>query len=209
MCKKVSVLFLRSQRPTLKLTSCWSRLLWCSGIDAENGEFAKVASWDYDLFSHSDRTLGWINSRGPHRPHQEPFDTPPSLRIPTNGWIFEAQKICTVVVCTHCSVRNCPSAAELVQALSHHPPKPERLPRFGNHNDPTPGPPHPHQSVSQVIEVGGFEAAMFCSAAPRCHVVSPRLTQRCCCPSRTPRLGLAGAGDWRKKPRKWKSKAVL
>ena len=133
--------------------------------------------WDYDLFSHSDRTLGWMNSRGPHhRPRQEPCDTPSRLRIPTNGPIFEARKICTVVVCTHCSVQNCPSTAGLVQACSHCPAEPESLPRVGNHNDPTFRLPHPLPPLLQVDQVGRFEAAMFCSAPLCCHVVSPRHT---------------------------------
>ena len=162
--------------------------------------------WDYDLFSHSDRTLGWMNSRGPHRLHQEPFDTPPRLRIATNGPIFEAQKICTVVVCTHSSVRNCPSTAQLVQACSRQPPEPERFPRLGNHDDLTFGPPHPSSSVWQVIQVGRFEAAMFCSAPLCCHVVSPRHTTLLL-PVWNPKVGLGKRWWLRKKLRQWKCKA--
>ena len=105
MCKKVSALFfLHFKRPTLKLTSCWSRLLWCSGIDAENWEFAKVVLATTTYFRTPIVLWVWTNSRGAHhRPRQEPCDTPSRLRIPTNGPIFEARKICTVVVCTHSS----------------------------------------------------------------------------------------------------------
>ena len=162
----------------------------------------KSCACDYDLFSHSDRTLGldeltWSPPSAP-----QPFDIPSRLRIPTNGPIFEARKICTVVVCTHSSsVQNCPSTAGLVQARSHYPPEPERLPRFGNHNDPTFRPPHPSPPVSQVNQVGRFEAAMFCSAPLCCHVVSPRHATLLL-PVWNPEVGLGRRWWSRKNPRK-------
>jgi len=163
----------------------------------------KIASlqklcWDYDLFSHSDRTLGWMNSRGAHhhRPCQEPYDTPPRLRIPTNGPIFEARKFCTVVVCTHSSVQNCPSAAGLVQACSQYPPEPERLPRFGNHNEPTFCLLTLCHLSCRWIRWVGLKLLCFVLLPSAAAMLFRPVTQRCCCPSGTLRLGLEAAGAW-------------
>ena len=146
--------------------------------------------------SSSDRTLGWIrtHSRGDQITNQ------PTVRVcksrPTVRF-WSAQKICTVVMCTHSTTPLCETAILLVQPRSQrHRRSPENFPRSQNHNDPTFGRCHSSTSCSQVVELCSWEAAMFCSTPHCCcHVVSPPDTQRCCCSSgNSHRLGLAAAG---------------
>ena len=87
--------------------------------------------------SSSDRTLGWIrtHSRGDQITNQ------PTVRVcksrPTVRF-WSAQKICTVVMCTHSTTPLCETAILLVQPRSQrHRRSPENFPRSQNHNDPT------------------------------------------------------------------------
>ena len=146
--------------------------------------------------SSSDRTLGWIrtHSRGDQITNQ------PTVRVcksrPTVRF-WSAQKICTVVMCTHSTTPLCETAILLVQPRSQrHRRSPENFPRSQNHNDPTFGRCHLSSTLPQVVELCSWEAAMFCSTPHCCcHVVSPPDTQRCCCSSgNSHRLGLAAAG---------------
>ena len=98
-----------SWSPTWRLTSRWPRLLWCSGVQAENWAFAKVVSGTTTYFRKQLRSYFGLDPNSlTWRPDHQPTDRP-SVQIPSNGPILKRAKnlhSCDVYALHHSTVRN-------------------------------------------------------------------------------------------------------
>ena len=195
MCKKVSALFfLHFTRPTLKLTSCWSRLLWCSGIDAENWEFAKVVLATTTYFRTPIVLWVWTNSRGPHHQPHNPLTSRRDWESRPTAQFLKREKsaqlwcVRTAVVCkTALQQRGLFKPAHIIRRSSKG---------FRGLEITT-----IQLSALLTLRHLSHRWIRWVGLKLLCFVLLPSAamlfrpdTQRCCCPSGTPRLGLAGAG---------------
>ena len=98
-----------SWSPTWRLTPRWPRLLWCSGVEAENWAFAKVVSGTTTYFRKQLRSYFGLDPNSlTWRPNHQPTDRP-SVQTPSNGPILKRAKnlhSCDVYALHHSTVRN-------------------------------------------------------------------------------------------------------
>ena len=179
--KKVPTIFLLFWEVTFKLTSCSPSLLWCFGGDAENWEFANLERGLRPIFalhsyfglrstSHVDIVPSIfrqqaVDSRSrarESRPTAEILKRKKSAQL----WRSVRTTLCETAL-RHRTLFNPPRTN--CTAPKDSPWSWDQIDRTFDHY-------HLTSHLSQVDQVGWFEAAMFCSAPLCCHVVSPTHT---------------------------------
>ena len=176
---------------------------WCGKL-----RVCKSCCWDYDLFSHSNRTLGWINSLTWTPPTRlgtlwHPAETENPDQRP-NFWSAKNLHSCGVYAqqCAKLPFNSAACSSLLTSTTSAR-----KVSKVGKSQRSDFWPSSPF-FIRLTGDWGGSVWScyvLFCSPLLPCcfahthNVVVARLD--------TPRLGLATAGDSEQKPRKWKCKA--